>query len=436
MSLLSISYAQSGISSAVIADMVQRLRPEIERLSDVLQNTSDSPESFISLPFDEQMRKHVHDTVTQMRAYNPQVFLLLGIGGSNLGTLAVTQALTGKFYNLLYPDIAFYYADTVDTDFVWDLVRVIEDHFERGHEVILNVVSKSGTTLETAANFQLFLELLKRYKGEVYPNYIVATTDRDSQLWHFAQEHAITCLEIPKLVGGRFSVLSAAALFPLALLGIDIDALCEGACNITDSLMSYDIDHNHAVLMAAIVAHQYAQGLHIHNSFFFTSDLELVGAWYRQLVGESLGKQHIDGTRVGIMPVVSMGSTDLHSVGQLYLGGSRTVFTTFISVKNNVSDVAIGHMKEFNQYMPYLRGKTYAQIMNAILLGTKSAYMSAQLPYISIELPEKNAYYMGQFLQLHMMHVVYLGYLLGVNPFDQPHVELYKKETRKILAHE
>lgn len=436
MSLLSISYTQSGVSPQAAQAILDTVPPifQASSVSPIIRYLSHR--DFINLPFDADNLASVQELATRVRALNPRAFFLLGIGGSNLGAVAIIQALKGKLYNQCDPDIEFYCADTVDSDMLWDLVRIFEAHCERGHEIIINVVSKSGTTIETAANLHLFLGLLKRYKGPLYYNYVVITTDQGSPLWYLAQQHKFPCLTIPAVVGGRFSVLSAVGLFPLAVLGIDINALCEGARTINSFLTTHDLETNHALNSAIILAHHYAQGLVIHNTFFFSLDFELLGGWYRQLVAESLGKSNKQGMRIGIVPLISLASIDLHSVGQLYFGGPHTIVTTFVSVARPSSDLEIDGLGDVSEYMPQVQQKTCAQIMRAILLGTQSAYKLSALPYIAIELPEKNAYYMGQLLQLYMMQVVYLAHILDVNPFDQPAVELYKQETRKMLIHE
>ena len=164
-----------------------------------------------------------------------------------------------------------------------------------------------------------------------------------------------------------------------------------------------------------------------------------MGQWYRQLMGESLGKQHdVQGQDVfvGPTPTVSVGSTDLHSVGQLYLGGPYDKYTTFLSVESYHSTVKIGNAIAVNELVPDLQGKSVAQVVRAIEQGVQLAYTTSQRPFSSIVLPQKNAYYCGQLLQWKMLEIIYMGALLEVNPFDQPQVELYKQETRKILAHE
>ncbi|MGB8366767.1 MAG: hypothetical protein WCD44_00255, partial [Candidatus Babeliales bacterium] len=377
--------------------------------------------------------------VEEKRALQPTVLVVIGIGGSHLGTAAIHEALFGKFYNEQNPPIKVYFADTVDTDYIYDIILLVEQAIEEDHHVLINVVSKSGRTTETIANFEIFLYLLQHYRGINYHHYVVVTTDEDSPLWELAGEKKLTRLAIPKKVGGRYSVFSAVSLFPLALLGVNIDQLLAGARSIVSVATSLDIFNNMSALSAAILYRHYKNNITVHDSFLFPINLEGIGKWYRQLLGESIGKEYNkQGKKVniGMTPTVSMGSADLHSVGQLYLGGPYNKFTTFITVQKSKSDVLVPNLHEFEQLVAHIQGKQLPLIMDAILQGVYTAYKKNKRPFVSIVLPEKSAYYIGQLLQFKMIEIMYLGYLLDINPFDQPQVELYKKETRKILAHE
>jgi glucose-6-phosphate isomerase len=306
----------------------------------------------------------------------------------------------------------------------------------QGHRVLINVVTKSGSTTETIANFELFLELLIQYHPDDYADYIVITTDRDSVLWHIGKQEKCTVLEIPKKVGGRYSVFSAVGIFPLGILGLDTKALLEGAHYILNHCTSLPSEENYAALTASILYAQYKKKVTIQDMFLFSVQLEGVGRWYRQLMGESIGKEFDrkgDKVEIGITPTVSMGSVDLHSVGQLYLGGPRDKGTTFVSITEQENSLVLPHFEQFEKAVAKIQGKSMVSIMDAILQGVKTAYAKHARPFISIELPECSEYYIGQLLQYKMVEMIYLGYLLNVNPFDQPNVELYKKETREIL---
>lgn len=262
---------------------------------------------------------------------------------------------------------------------------------------------------------------------------VVAITDEGSALWEQAGALGIARLAIPKPVGGRYSVLSHVGLFPLATVGVDIAALREGATAVRDMCLAADT--NPAATSAALLAYFRTQGKTINDNFFFHPELESLGKWYRQLMGESIGKAaSLSGEEVhtGITPTVSLGSTDLHSVGQLYLGGPRDKFTTFVYTEQT-ADIAAPTGRILPELIPAITGKSAKTILEAILSGTKIAYQKAELPFMEVVLPRIDEQAIGAFLQFKMIEMMYLGHLLNVNPFDQPSVEAYKVETKKIL---
>ena len=418
-------------------EILRALGPEIERICQALGQKYDTPYAFMNLPTDQHMHERVQQVAEQKRALSPCILIIVGVGGSNLGTLAVQEAVYGRLYNDLDPPVRVYYADTVDTDRIKSILTVVERCLKEGKQIIVNVISKSGRTTETIANFELFLQLLRSHRPDTYADYIVATTDKDSPLWQLATQQTWTTLEIPKKVGGRFSVLSPVGLFPLALLGIDIKELSRGAASIRDRCEQSGTD-NYAALGAVWQYVLFRKRYTLHNIFLFASDFFSLGRWWRQLYAESLGKEEdIEGVwrPEGIMPLVSMGSTDLHSVGQLYLSKILSIMTTFVSVEKERFVLQLpDYEQEFEKMVPNMQGKKLVSIMEAINRGVSRAYTRRELPFAKITLAEKSAYCIGEFLQLKMTETVYLASLLRVNPFDQPHVELYKKETREILG--
>lgn len=424
------------IDNDVLEKVQKKLEPEIERIHHAHTLEYDTPYASVNLPFDEQLIKKIRAVVKEKKALRPAILIIIGIGGSNLGTIAVLEALCGKFYNE-HHDIKVYFVDTVDSDYTNDIAQFVEHELVRGKNVLINIISKSGTTTETIANFELFLEILKSHHPHNYHQFVVATTDEESALWNLAQDEKFTTLPIPKDVGGRYSVFSAVGLFPLYFLDIDIEDLCAGAQHGFMASTHKTMLKNPAALSAALIAIHYKQGNIIHDTFLFSVALNSLGAWYRQLSAESVGKAHDKNNKLintGVLPTISIGSTDLHSVAQLYLAGPYNRFTTFVSVENNQSDLSLPNYKEFEKLVPKIQAKTFSCIMNAILEGTKRAYLNDKRPFVSAIIPEKSAYYIGQFMQIKMIEIMYLGYLLNVNPFDQPEVESYKKETKKILS--
>ena len=428
-----------GIDQQELEKLGQLLLPEIGRIQEALKTGYTSDYASINLPVDQLGVQKIQAVIQEKKALQPTALVVIGIGGSNLGTLAVHEALYGKFYNEQQPAIKVYFADTVDTDYINDILLLVEQEFEKGHNVIFNVVSKSGSTIETIANVEIFLTLLRAYKKEDYYNYVVATTDKDSKLWKFAEKERFTVLEIPHNVGGRYSVFSAVGLFPLGLIDVDLKQLLNGAQSMIPSCLSENMLANPAALSALMLKNQYYGGKNIHDTFLFSVDLEGFGRWYRQLMGESIGKEYDrSGGRVhrGITPTVSLGSTDLHSVGQLYLGGPADKVTTFISIEKSKSNLVVPRYDEFEKLVAHIQGKPLSSIMHAISRGVQAAYKKRGLPFVEFQLPEKSSWHLGQLMQCKMIEMMYLGFLLDINPFDQPEVELYKKETREILSHE
>ena len=442
------------VSKPEIQNNIEILKDEQAKILDSLKFGYDSEYASSNLADDKNLHKIVSALVEKKKLLKPKVLVVIGIGGSNLGTQAVFQAIKGMFNNDLYnklisdsdfdKDLKVYFADTIQQDYTRSVLKIVERELCIGNNVILNVISKSGTTTETIVNFALFLDLLKQYKPKNYQEYIVVTTDKDSKLYKVAQEERFSLLEIPKNVGGRYSVLSAVGLFPLELLGIDTESLCVGARDMRDSCLNPDNPerdseaHNIAMISASVLFEHYKNKINIHDIFVFSPNFFALGQWYRQLVGESLGKQFNNSGEevfVGFAPTVSVGSTDLHSVAQLYLGGPYDKFTTFVSVeKHNISDINVPDFKELNKLVPEIKNKTVGNVLEAIFSGTCQAYKNSKRPYVSIIFSEASEYYLGQFLQFKMLEVIYLAKLLEINPFDQPQVELYKIETRNCLT--
>jgi glucose-6-phosphate isomerase len=239
------------------------------------------------------------------------------------------------------------------------------------------------------------------------------------------------------LVGGRYSVFSAVGLFPLALLGVDIDALLRGAASMVEQCTLQDIEQNIAAQSAYVLYELYQRGYVIHNFFTFAVDMYALGLWCRQLMAESLGKEYsLEGKKVnvGITPLVSVGSTDLHSIVELHLAGPDNTATTFVSVKQSRQKGVVPVCEQLETLVADVQGRSLSTIMSALLGGTEKAYEKVARPYMSVILPDKSEESIGQYMQWKMIETMYLGYLFNINAFIQPQVELYKKETRALLA--
>lgn len=423
------------VSKADRLSVAARCVPAIERITEFRSLGYESPYASINLPVDRDLQNAVFKQVQELHAFDPAMLIVIGIGGSNLGTKAVHEALLGTDQKVA--DMRVYYVDTVDPDMVSGIVECAEKTLREGYKIIVNIVTKSGTTTETIANAAIFVELLKHYYPDCYGDFIIVTTDKNSKLYDVARESHWRILEVPPMVGGRYSVFSAIGLFPLALMGVDIQALQEGAAHMVTHCTDLNIAENYAAQTAAVLYILYQRGFVIHNFFAFSVDLYALGLWYRQLMAESLGKEHtVEGkmVNVGITPIVSIGSTDLHSIVELHLGGPRNTGTTFIDVAQSHRKVSVPHCEPLDRLVPHIQGKSLSTIMHAILDGTKHAYKVADRPFISVTFADKSEATIGQFMQWKMLEIMYLGYLFDIDPFVQPQVELYKKETRALLA--
>jgi glucose-6-phosphate isomerase len=270
------------------------------------------------------------------------------------------------------------------------------------------------------------MNILSERFDDVADRFIV-TTDKCSNLWEKMEKENITLLSIPENVGGRYSVFSSVGILPLALAGVDVEMLLKGAMDMRNKCLNEEMIDNPAVVSALILFLNLKKNKVINDNFFFNSELEALGKWYRQLMGESLGKDE-----KGITPTVSVGSVDLHSVGQLYVGGVKNKIFSFIKSNGDSGvDIPSGI---FSDLLKDTKGKSSADILDAIFEGVTTVYSKNKIPFVEIILNGVSPKTIGEFMQFKMMEMVYLGALLGVNPFNQPDVEAYKSETKRILS--
>ena len=434
---IKICFDDCMVEQADILSIANRCLPAIEHVVESRSSGYESRYASVNLPFDEQLQKTVLELVHTFRGYDPAMLIVVGICGSNLGTKAIHEALFGT--DRVSSGMCVHYVDTVDPDMIYSIVQRADKLLKTGNKIVLNIVTKSGTTTETIANGAVFIELVKQYYPDNYRDFILVTTDKDSKLYDVALEQGFAILEIPPMVGGRYSVFSAVGLFPLALMGVDIQALRQGAAHMVELCTDHNLSANYAAQSAAILYAMYQRGFIINNFFSFSVDLYALGLWCRQLVAESLGKEStITGQKVniGITPTVSVGSTDLHSIVELHLGGPHNTVTAFIDIAQFRQTLSVPHCKPLASLVPHIQGKSFSTIMHAIFEGTKRAYKIANRPYMSVTFTDKSEIMLGQYMQWKMLETIYLGHLFNIDPFVQPQVELYKKETRSLLAHD
>ncbi len=422
------------IPKGTVPEGAKRLAEEIKAIAAQKTGAYKTPEHSLRLPLDPSIMLEVRHHAERYFSTQLRYVVVVGIGGSNLGTQAIYDALrTGDYVAALgHPKIIF--ADTLSTTFLRDTAEIFQTEISYPEEILINLISKSGSTTESIANFELIYAMLVRRFPSIISR-IVVTTDHGSKLWIAAEKKGMGLLPIPKEVGGRFSVFSAVGLFPLTVSGIDTMQLIEGA---RDVLVSSTQKDNPALRLAESIYLAHRSGASILNFFFFNPVLESLGKWARQLYAESLGKEQDRGGRViraGITPIVSIGSTDLHSMAQLYFGGPRDKMTLFLHITER-STLRIPEKGLFTDLAPALKNKSPDAIMKAIYDGTIAAYDTHKFPYGEILLPAISPYALGMFLELHMMTVMYLGEMLHVNTFDQPNVEDYKKVTKHLLENQ
>lgn len=410
-----------------IEDLRKKLEGYIKDCVTTVTNRDyEKDEASLCLVDDPTLINEVEKVVASKKSDKLKYIIDVGIGGSNLGTKAIYDAVYGAV-DLLQPDRKpkMIFLDTTDPEYLFHFTQFFKaQNFKKG-EVVVNIISKSGGTTETAVNGELVIDLLKTV-SDSWKEMCVVTTDVGSRLYETARTLDIDVLGIPKKVGGRYSVFSPVGLFPLALCGIDIRSMLKSATTMRGRCLSLG-EENDALTSAAILFHHMTQGIAINDNFYFHTELESMGKWYRQLMGESTGKNGI-----GLTPTVSMGSVDLHSVVQLYLGGPRNKYTSFVYT-NSFKEVKVPSSNTLT-HIKEIEGRPVGEIMQAIQQGTIVAYKNLDLPYSETVLDGVTAEEVAAYMQFKMLEMMFLGRLMKVNTFDQPQVELYKIETKKILA--
>jgi glucose-6-phosphate isomerase len=393
---------------------------------------------FRDLPYDEDMVAAVNKEVEHFRD-RCEVLVVLGIGGSALGNIALQSALNPYTYNLMSDRTRtgpqLFVLDNVDPDQIKSVVDLITPKIKK---TIVNVISKSGETAETASQFLLFRDLLQQKLGKKYKDNILATTDpKGGTLRQIAKNEEYRTLEVPDGVGGRFSVLSAVGLFSAGMCGIDVEAILNGAQAMDKRLKDADVLKNPAALIAAIHYALDRKGKHISVMMPYATSLYYLGDWFRQLWAESLGKKdglHKKNIYVGQTPVKALGTTDQHSQVQLYREGPFDKLITFLEVERFNQKLAIPGGLKNAPTLDYLEGANFQTLINAEKLATEYALLESQRPTMTVLFPRISPETVGQFLYLYESAVAYMGGLLEINTYDQPAVELGKQATYALMG--
>ncbi|NLB78081.1 MAG: glucose-6-phosphate isomerase, partial [Clostridiaceae bacterium] len=361
---------------------------------------------------------------------NSDVLIVIGIGGSYLGARAAIEALSHSFYNMLPKDKrngpeVYFAGNNISPSYLAELMELIE-----GKEVSVNVISKSGTTTEPAIAFRIFKDYLeKKYSKKGARSRIYATTDKArGALKTLADKEGYETFVIPNDVGGRYSVLTAVGLLPIAAAGIDIAEMMKGACDAFEECKKPFIE-NDCYKYAAVRNSLYRKGKTTEILVNYEPSLHFVTEWWKQLFGESEGKD-----QKGIFPAGVDFSTDLHSMGQYIQDGLRNIFETVINVEKSKKSIKMIKADEDLDKLNYLAGKEMDFVNKMAMQGTVLAHNDGGVPNLMISIPDMNAYWFGYMVYFFEKACGISGYLLGVNPFDQPGVEAYKKNMFALLG--
>ncbi|WP_431804414.1 glucose-6-phosphate isomerase [Halobacillus andaensis] len=359
------------------------------------------------------------------------VLLVIGIGGSYLGARAAIEMLNHSFYNELSsaqrttPQV-FFVGNSISAPYLNDLFTLLE-----GKDVSVNVISKSGTTTEPAIAFRAFRKYLEdKYGQEEAQKRIYATTDKEKgALKTLADEQGYESFVVPDDVGGRYSVLTAVGLLPIAVSGVNIEEMMQGAHQAQQDLSSEKLSENPAYQYAAVRNTLYSKGKTIEMLINYEPSLQYFSEWWKQLFGESEGKD-----QKGIFPSSANFSTDLHSLGQYVQDGRRDLFETVLHVEKPKSDYTIEEDAQNLDGLNYLAGQTVDYVNEKAYQGTMLAHTDGEVPNLIVHVPELDAYTFGYLVYFFEKACAVSGYLLGVNPFDQPGVEAYKKNMFALLG--
>jgi glucose-6-phosphate isomerase len=382
-------------------------------------------QGFFDLPYDDESRQMVEKHATRVKD-NFKTLIVIGIGGSDLGARCLLQSLKN---HMSKDGVNVIFLGNPDPDTLHDKLKGV-----RWATTAINVVSKSGTTLETMSMFMLARQHMVEKLGENHGDHIFVTTDPDQGvLYDIAQEHDYQILPHPLNVGGRFAVLSVVGLFPAACAGIDIKALLDGARKLADEHDEDGISHAAAEFAAMHYLAYTKRGQDIHVLMPYASRLENLGAWFRQLWAESLGKIR-DGEHVGPTPVAALGAVDQHSQIQLYNQGPNNKVVTFIEVDNFDRKTSVPETWSSHDDLAYMAGKSFEEIMHAERRGTADALAQNDRPNGTIGISEINPQSIGALLYFYELAVAYMGELFGVDAYNQPGVEDGKVRARKILS--
>ena len=430
-----VTYDYSKALAFISEEEVELIRPQAEEAKELLLSKKGAGNDFLGwldLPvdYDKDEFARIKKAAEKIRK-DSEILLVVGIGGSYLGARAAIEFLKHNFFNSVgkdkrnAPEI-YFLGNNISSTYIHDLIEVIGDR-----DFSINMISKSGTTTEPGISFRIFKELLENKYGKTEAaKRIYATTDaHKGALKSLADAEGYEEFVVPDNVGGRFSVLTAVGLLPIAVAGADIDALMKGAAEGREMARNNDFADNDALKYAAIRNILYRKGKSVEIVANYEPSLHYISEWWKQLYGESEGKD-----QKGIFPASVDLTTDLHSMGQFIQDGARIMFETVINVEKPRHEITMKKADNNLDGLDYLADKTVDFANKCAMNGTILAHTDGNVPNAMINIPEQTEEYLGQLFYMFEFACGVSGYMLGVNPFNQPGVESYKKNMFALLG--
>lgn len=429
---MALTLSDRHVKQFISDEEYQAIAPQIKAAHELLHSKSGLGNDFtgwVDLPvdYDKEEFARIKKAAEKIKS-NTDIFVVIGIGGSYLGARAAIEFLKSPNYNALpkdTPDI-YFTGNSISSTALSELLKICE-----GKDISINMISKSGTTTEPAIAFRVFRELLeKKYGKEGAKERIFCTTDKaKGTLKQLADREGYETFVVPDDVGGRYSVLTAVGLLPIAVSGADIDELMSGAAQARTELSDTDISKNDCYKYAAIRNILYRKGKSIELLVSYEPSFTMMNEWWKQLFGESEGKD-----KKGLFPASVVFSTDLHSMGQFIQDGSRTMFETVVQIEKPKYEITLGTDPENVDGLNFLSGKTVDYVNKKAFEGTVLAHTDGYVPNVVLNMPEASEKELGYLIYFFEKACAISGYTLGINPFNQPGVESYKKNMFALLG--
>lgn len=429
---MAVTLNDKYLKGVVNADELKGMEPMVKVAHEMIENKNGLGNDFlgwVDLPvnYDKEEFERIKKAAAKIKA-DSEVLIVIGIGGSYLGARAAIELLRSTLYNSLAKDTPkiFFAGNSISPTYLNEVIELVKDK-----DFSVNIISKSGTTTEPALAFRVFREMLEeKYGKDGAKGRIYATTDKaKGTLKELADAEGYETFVIPDDVGGRFSVLTAVGLLPIACAGCDIDALMAGAAKAREDFSVCDIEKNDCYKYAALRNVLRNKGYKVEMLVAYENSFAMMNEWFKQLFGESEGKDN-----KGLFPASCIFSTDLHSMGQFIQEGSRTMFETIVDVKKPAQDLFIDKLEGNFDGLNFLADQNMSVVNRKAMEGTILAHTDGGVPEVVIEVDDLSAYNVGYLIYFFWRACACSGYLLSVNPFNQPGVESYKKNMFALLG--